>query len=99
MPPEPPDPLETRLCPTCGKTCSTIGRLNKHIKEVHTDTTFHFRKCPRTYKTKSNRVKHEKKCVHSPRSPARKPASPPVRASIPLTRALLPITLARGRLN
>ena len=55
--------------------------LNKHMKEVHSGTTFSCRNCPRTYKTKSNKVKHEKTCVHSspryePRSPSHEPPSP-----------------------
>ena len=55
-PQEPPKPLGTRLCPTCGKTCSHTSALNKHMKEVHSGTTVSCRNCPRTYKTKSNRV-------------------------------------------
>ena len=74
-PPEPPKPRGARLCPTCGRTCSHAGTLNKHMKEVHSDTTFRCRRCPRMYKTKSNRVKHEKTCVNSPSSLARKPGS------------------------
>ena len=40
-----------------------MGSLNKHIKEVHNNSTFPCRTCTRTYKTKSNRIKHEKKCI------------------------------------
>ena len=45
--------------------CSTRAKLNKHIKEVHNDEMFPCSTCTRTYKTKSNRVKHEKTCVPS----------------------------------
>ena len=50
-PPEPPKPLKQKVCPTCGKTCSHTGTLNKHVKEVHSNTQLRCRNCHRTYKT------------------------------------------------
>ena len=31
--PAPTDPLDTQICPNCGKLCTTVGKMNKHIKE------------------------------------------------------------------
>ena len=66
-----PNPLGAKLCPTCDKGCRTTKILNNHVKEVHSGLTFTCRNCTKTYKTKSNRVKHEKNCTPAPCSPAR----------------------------
>ena len=34
LPLEPPDPRETRLCPTCGKTCSYL-QLHSKAEQAH----------------------------------------------------------------
>ena len=77
LPPEPPKPWVTRICPACNKTSSHTSVLNKHIKEVHSGATFHCSTCPKMYKTKSNKTKHEKTHIQLPSSQASGSDSPP----------------------
>ena len=68
---KPPNPPRTKHCPTCGKACHSTKILNKHVKEVHMGTPFICRWCPKKYKTKANRTKHEKNSCPSRHSPGR----------------------------
>ena len=44
--------------------------MNKHLKEVHMGTPFKYRLCPKKYKTRSNKKKHEDKSCTSRHPPA-----------------------------
>ena len=74
--PEPSVSLEAKICPICRQHCRSTRVLNKHVKEVHSGMKFCCSKCPRIYKTKSNKVNHEKNCTFAPPSLAQRLHSP-----------------------
>ena len=67
--------------------------MNKHLKEVHMGNPFKYRWCPKKYKTRSNKKKHENKSctlLHSPAGAACRAYTPAPEPNYPQYRPRSP---------